>query len=249
MKRYIIADLKRLVKRVPRWIIIGLGIVLPVIILCVMSITSDEPMTGSGYATSAKVALQFCGLLFGLFEISYIYGDDFKAKSMQIAIGSGISRRRIVNTKWVTTMIVVAFDLIALAIPLIITGFFTSHGFSATDIGGILLCGVSTWLTNISVVGVCAILIFAMQGTGLGVLLYLAIQFSLFEKILDMISSLCHIERFHLSSYELCSLNNVFAARLELGRIHFSSLLGILIYMAISFVLTVLIFRKRELEF
>lgn len=249
MKRYICADLLRLFKRVQRDILIVLSIAATVVILCVMATMGKDPTLGNDYASQIKGAIGLLGFVFGLLEIIYIYGDDFKAKSMQIAIGSGISRRRIVNSKWVIMMIMVAIDLIILTIALLITAPFVSIGFSMKSVLEIIACVFYTWLSIISSVGAVAILFFAAQGIGLGVLLYIGLQFGLFTKMLDIASALLKIEKWHLSSYELTSLNNVFGARLELGNISFPSLIGILIYMVLSFVITEVIFRHRELEF
>lgn len=249
MKRYILADLCRLSKRVPRWVLVGLCWLLSIVIIAIFVSTSKTPTTGSDFISQAKNAIALSSVFFGLFEIVYIYGDDFKAKSMQIAIGSGISRRRIVNSKWVITMITVAFDLFAMVFLLVIEGLIISEGLSIKSVGELLLYTIALWVSIISTVGVVAILIFACQGIGLAVLLYLAIQFTGISKVIDILSVVCKIERFHLSSYELSSLYDVFTARLELGSIHFSSLVGIIIYMVVSFLLAELIFRHRELDF
>ena len=249
MKRYIVSDLKRIAKRVPRWILAGLTLIVPVVICLVIMLTAKEPTTGSSYATIAKTALSLCIMLFGLYEIVYVYGDDFKAKSMQIAIGSGISRPRVVTSKWLLVMILVAADTFVLTILLTIVGAIFSAGFAMTDFAGMLYCGSGTWLMTVAIIGLASIVMFAAQAIGLGVLLYLAVQCGLIEQILDLITSIAKLEKLHLSSYELYSMCELFEARLELGNIHFASLIGIIIYMAASFLLSITVFKHKELEF
>src|SRR3712207_8167642 len=76
---------------------------------------------GNGYTAEAYVedCMQLAGffpLIVGIAIFLSIYGDDLKAKSMQVAIGRGMSRNGVVITKLIEVILLTAITSVAVAI-------------------------------------------------------------------------------------------------------------------------------------
>ena len=245
MNRYLNADMHRIFTRIPRYIVL---LVAYAAIFFTITQTSDEK-TVYEFISSFASYVNFLFGIIGLIEFVYVYGDDFRAKTMQIAIGTGISRLRVILTKWAEIAILMLIDMLVMALVIIIAA--ATNGVTLTpDITGqffvLLFFGV---IKVIGSVGFTMIFVFWMNNTSVGMLIYLATVSEIIGHLFSALLDADFLKNLHISGYTFSGLLQLSRARLMLGSFNLWYNLGIILYLAAFFFLTCLVFRKRELEF
>jgi hypothetical protein len=246
MLNYLAADIKRIFRRIPRLIVI---LLLALILLGVMGVTRLMGGEPASYANNIGTYIGVLSFAVGLTELLAVFGDDFRAKSMQAAIGIGISRPQVVVSKLLEMMLMSAIDLVFFGVVAVaLVGAF-SAGLDAGQLITIVLELLVEWIRIISFTNLTMILMFFMQSTGLGTLLYLALQIGFLNLAIGAMALVPGFSNLHIDSFTLTTFLDAFKEALLAGKCDFSALLGILVYFAAGLTASILVFRKRELEF
>lgn len=246
MRNYMKADLSRIFKRVPRIITMLFLLAIDVVVFWNGKKSTN---TGVDIANVLTTILKWLPAVIGFIEIGYVFGDDFKGKTAQIAIGIGVSRRAVVICKWLEMIILGAIDTLVIIVVAVLTTSLTGVPIPSEMAGEVTICGV---MAVLSVAGYTAMVLpvfFMAQGVALGNLVYLLLSTQLFMKLVGYIGSIQKIAWMHLSNYTLSNCLNVLRSRLILGSLHYESLLGIAVYIVLYLIVTVRLYRKLELEF
>jgi len=243
MRRYISSDIERLIHRVPRWIILAFAWLILIIVGCTGDKTLYEAMDGIAGTLSMYV------LIFGIIEIVFVYGDDLKAKTMQIAIGSGMPRQKVVHAKWLEFMIVTASDFIIVAILALISQLIWRGTVGGFNVSNYIFEVFMSWLSTNVYLGSIMFIMFWMQGISMTLLVYIIAAAGVLPDGVEIICKLLKMSRFHLHTYLLTSVLQRFEARALLGHFNYKAAIGILLYMMIGFALASILFKKKELEF
>ena len=246
MLNYIKADILRVLTRVRRWIILGIILLL----IGALSIQSpDSHATGVSNLENLETTLQAMPLIIGYIEILYVFGDDFKGKTAQIAIGMGVKRREVVLSKWIEVVILAFLDTFAAALVAIVVTAFSPAPIPLELYGELI---IQCLICVLSVAGYMALvlpILFAAQGTTVAMLIYMLLSSKLMHKLFELLGKIKELSPLHLSNYTLTNCLNVLRSRLLLGSMHFESLAGIVIYLSVFVTMAVFIYRKLELEF
>lgn len=246
MCNYVLADLKRILLYIPRLIVTFTLLIFSAVILMMMTF---EQATFMEFLSSVKQIMQITLIVFGLTTFATVFVDDFKAKTMQIAIGSGVPRYKVVLGKVLDVMTVQLFDFILLFIVFMIFALILNIRLETEHIMTMATFIFVGWLKIVAYTCVTMIIVFAVQGTTIGIVAYIAISLGLASEILSTIITLGGLAPYHLNRFTLTSLLNIFGTRLSLGSFDVGIFLGILIYIGLSLVLAMILFSKRELEF
>ncbi len=249
MINYLRADLGRIYKRIPRAIVLGFFYALALGIE-IYVVRSQNTIDSVSFTESVVSSLNMLMIGFGLVETNALFSDDFKAHSISYAIGSGISRRRIVAEKLIASFILVLTDMAFGALLFMIMGTFT----------GVKLQGYQLWtLTVVVVMGAVQIslilslvmfFIIYVHGSGAGLVVFLIMCFDPLDKVLIFLSDNKIVQSLHLKELTYSSVSDKLMTQLNLGiGIPAAQLLGVIIYFAIGFGLAMLVFKKQEPEF
>lgn len=249
MINYIRADLYRILHRVPR------GIVL---LICFVGLwvgsfwfTSMREMNSVGLVSVCGFTFLVAAVLFGLVEIVSVFSADFKAKTMQIAIGTGVARRHIVLAKLLEFVILVLADNIVLMLGTVVGSHITGIPLRGSEIYQELITALGYMLYMLIPAVYTMIPMFFTQHTGLATILYLVLFADPASLIIEQFFSTNKIVlALHLKELTFSSMVGVFNTQLGL-QISFPIvvILGIAAYIVIGYLLAVRVFRKRELEF
>ena len=199
MRRIVLTDLRR-AQRKKSYLICMSIVVLLMLIVCIFSFirpASTESMAAQTRETSAR-ALQFLdsiGIAFGMIPFlvgipifQTVFSDDFKSRTMQTAIGHGISRRRLVLARF--------YEVIALLIEacLIFTVIGIVMGLiMGASIGGLASMTGKLFFDSILVVAnitIAMLILYMSQNTTGGLVMYILLAAEAFRMILvlaDMI--------------------------------------------------------------
>lgn len=250
MLNYIRADFYRIFHQVLRYI--WLILCMAVLVALQVGLAMKNNLNALGFASSIHTYLTVAAVICGIGELSAVFTDDFRAKTMQIAIGNGVSRRHVVLAKLLEMVILFFLDLLVLTALMILSGIvFMGLSFTAHPIQQMLVNVLSATLTATLCADVTMILLFYTQKTGFAPLLYLVLFLDPIHQIFQMPLSTNEIFlRLHLGDYTMTSLVGAINTQLGLGAsFPANQLILVLVYIVAVYVITCLVFNKRELDF
>ena len=246
MLNFIRADLRRIFFRIPR--VIGTLLVYAILFV-VLFIIQKGGVTSVTFLELVSKFISYLPLIWGLFILIAIFADDFRAKTMQVAIGLRIPRSQIVIGKLIETIILTVFEISLLFLFTVGASIFMKAGLNASQIHELMVKFFMAGVNMVGYISLTMILMFFTQSTGGGRILYLALNGSIIYTILDIVSVFETLEPLRLTSFSLTYLLSVAEARWIIGIIDIRSWIGIILYLVISTILTIVLFRRRELEF
>ena len=246
MKQYIVADLKRIVGRVPYWICMLLLIGYMMTLFLFQSLINWNAVT---YLVTASAFAGMLPIFFGLLVFIAVFSADFKAKTMQVAIGTGLSRAEVVLSKAVEVFVITIAGIVLIGVAVLLAGVVTGTGMSATQAMEIIN---SLWVKGVAIISynyIAMILIFFTQKPGIGTLFYIALATPVVEILISLINDIKLIKELDICRFYLANLIETAHTRLILGTFDIASFIGIVAYIMAGVAVTILLFRKRELEF
>ncbi len=247
MINYLYADLRRVLTRIPR-----LFVLLPVYILLSVIFIIAKNTNGLDSVVFMSTFGQYMDIIpivVGITELVSIFSSDFKAKTMQVAIGIGIPRRRIVLSKLLEVIIIILIDTLIIGIISVGTGAFLGIELNSEQFMEIFARLLTFWLKICCFIDISMILIFNMQSTGIAIVFYMFCAPGFIRSILKLLLELDFLKPLYLSNALPSSLFETFQTRMVLGNISIGHFIGIAIYIVAAYFITVLTFKKRELDF
>ena len=248
MIHYILADLKRIIRRIP-FLICMLITVATLVIAFVYSYATQDWNAVTFQMTIRVYSNLLLTHLLGLFVYIAVFSDDCKAKTMQVAIGTGLSRRAVVLSKFADVCIVTFGALIFLVLVCIVAQPVLGVSMVASQYGDVALGFIQAGVHIIGYICITMIPTFLMQSAGFGTLFYLALSTGLVGWLLDLLFKMKYVQGLHLDQTHFNILVDKVFTRLESGVFDAASFIGVVIYIVCAVLITVLLFRKRELEF
>ena len=245
MKRYMNADLHRIFTRVPRFIVLA---VLYAAIFFIITQAADGKTVYEFISGFLSYVNFFFGVI-GLAELIFVYADDLKAKTMQVAIGTGISRNRVILAKWAEIAVLMLIDTLVMALLIIAAAATNGVGFTADVAGQFLILLLFGVIKVVGSVGFTMIFIFWTRSTVIGILVYLVTVSEIVSHLFGAVLEAGFLSNLHISGYTFSGLMQLSRARMMAGSFSFWYNFGMILYLAVFFLLTCLVFRKRELEF
>lgn len=249
MLNYLIADLNRMSRK--KSLVYTLAAYVGLFFIMVYMIYNPR-LDAGGYASKTDMFLEFYPLVVGIPIFLSIYSDDFKSKAMQIAIGYGIDRNKIILTKAIETVILsvisgVLLGALAIVMPKIM-GLTLSH----EQFLGLAFSSVIGMLKIIVYVNISTILVYHYQNAMYGTISFVLLCSGTIRIILSLIFSQKFVvdiignltEHLFTTLLAIEKLNYI-----TTGSFKITSIIEIVLYMVIPVIVSMIIFRKKELEF
>ena len=250
MLNYIRADVKRILHRSTHLFPMLLAFI---IFACMLYFPNrNAQMTAVTLVTSACSTLDWLVLLIGLFEMIAVFAEDFKVKTMQVAIGLGISRNKVVLCKLMEVAVLLVLDCIVVALLTMGLGAVmgVSIGFAVLkDLIFALL--IKCLLAQVVAVSLTMIVLFTTQSSILSIFVYLFVAAGTVNMLLSVMPmfGMTALESLNLHRLTLSYLVSSFYTRILLGTFEITSFAGILVYLGAGIFATCKLFGKRELDF
>ena len=247
MLNYIRADLYRIRLSIPR------AIVLILTLLCVIAglIWQENSVVWNSvnFVATTSTILMIVALILGFFEIVFVYTKDFKAKTMQTAIGRGLSRSQVVLTKFLECDLLILADLIFIFVACLIFSAVTGITLLSEQINTLFLCVAGQWLSTAICIHITSIFLFYLQNAGAFSILYLLVILDPPAVILSLTRNIPLLASLHLESITYTNVVNTFISQLTLRHCNIPMLFGTIFYLVLSYFIACILFKKRELEF
>lgn len=246
MSNYIFADLKRIIKRIPFLISI---LLINLALAGVLLVSHGSNWNSVYFVICVQNFSKVLPIILGLIVLSAVFLDDFKAKTMQVAIGTGLPRGAVVFSKLIEVCVLTAFSIFTI-------------GVVAFGMGGILhaetIARQNIEIIQVllkagsAIIGYCSItmiLMFFTQTTGFATLFYIGLSAHIVEGILEIFTDIKYIQVLNLKRFFFSSLVETVFTRMLLGTIDVGGIIGMIIYIIGAAAIAFLLFKKRELEF
>lgn len=248
MFNYMYADLRRIYRRLPRLIVLTL-IYIAVTAVLASALGDGEIKAAPMMILFEHYAVGYFPLVIGLVEMASLYSDDFRAKTMQQAIGMGISRTEVVLCKLLDMTVLLLIDLAVFgAVTLAAGGIWGGAGMTAEVTGELLLTLLSAWLKAVAYASLSMTLAFYTQNALFSMLVYIALASGAANTMLGMALGMRSLAPLHLPRFLLTSQANAFYTHALLGYFDLASFLAVLIYIAAGAFASSWLFKNVELE-
>lgn len=249
MLNYLIADLNRMSRK--KSLIYTVATFLGLFLTMVFIIYTPN-LDGGEYLSKTDLFLGFYPLVVGIPIFLSIYSDDFKSKAMQIAIGYGIDRNKIILTKAIETVILavisgVLLGVFVIVVPKILGITLTHEQFLELTFGA----GIGI-IKIIVYVGISTMLVYHYQNAMYGTISFVLLGSGTVSMILNLILSQKFIVDLvgNLTEHMLTTLLAIQKlSYISTGKFNITSIIEIILYMVIPVIVSMIIFRKKELEF
>lgn len=249
MYRYLSADIRRLARRFPRWLII---------ILALFGMSACVAIAGQlglygrwnsfTYVTTVKNLIKPLALIIGIVEIIFLFGDDRKARTLQASIGAGLPRASLVISKYIEVILFSLLDIILYALFTFAMGFLFQANLFGSQYQELWICFFVEWLKVLGYTSLTMILLFSTRGVALGMVLYIAFFARIIEKALVLLLSIGPLERLHIDRYSMSMFIDTTQTHLIGGVSILTPLLAVLVYIAVGCMVSILLFQKKELD-
>ena len=245
MIRYIKADLYRIFGRGSRFVTLGafLGVFAAILWTLADSRTPYEMVE-----MMTKIMTYICPL-FGLVEFGVVIGDDLKAKTMQIAIGTGVSRKKVILAKWFEMIFLTALDMTVFVAITYVIGRIRGVVFDGEPLRDIIILAVFALVQLAGAVMLTFIVVFHTMNSNLGTVAYIVTAFGIFGFICEAVITIGPLDQLHLDSYLFSPLLEAAKARMIIGTVSIPHIAGCAAYLVLFYILACAAFKKVELEF
>ena len=250
MRNYIRADVKRILQRSSHLFSM---LLLFIIYACAVYFPNRSMQTTFvTLVTSACSMLDWLVIFVGLFEMIAVFSEDFKVKTMQVAIGLGVSRTKVVLCKLLEVAVLLVLDCIALTLLTMGIGAVMGASISFVVLKDLILTLLIKCLLNqVACVSLTMIVLFVTQSSILSIFVYVLISVGIVNLLLSLMPmfGMTALESLNLHRLTLSYLVGSFNTDILLGTFDIVSFIGIGIYIVVGIFATCKLFGKRELDF
>jgi ABC-type transport system involved in multi-copper enzyme maturation permease subunit len=203
--------------------------------------------TANSVATDTDQLFQFLPPLLGGYFFTSLYTDDFVAKNLITLVGYGTSRTRIILTKFLlmTICTTIAFAVLTA----LHFGLYAAFGFAATGpaISYVLAFALKNLLLTIGFALVATVVAYATQKSTFAVVAYFMLAFNVVSTLIRVAASYMHL---NIADRLLSgTTTNIVVQMLTPGGNIAAPGLELLAYLGLAIVASIIVFKRRELEF
>lgn len=244
MFNYIMADMSRIGKKkgfvITNLIYVGLFILM-------IFIANNPSFTSTNYISTVNMYLGFAPLFIGLSIYLSIYYDDFKSKAMQVAIGYGISRNKIIIFKIIEALILTFISVLFIGIITLVSPYIIKMNLSQAENYQILKNIITETLKILGYIIITLPFIYSKQNPINGTIIYVLFA----SKFMIVSASIILSQKFIVNLFGNLNeylLTNTLAILLD-GSIKLSLIITLGVYFIVPIILALILFKNKELEF
>ena len=249
MTDYIGADLRRIFRK--RSFLWAFGAFAGCFAILVF-IYFNPGFTAEMYVSKMTSFMSFSPLVVGLPTFLSVYADDFKCRSMQIAIGYGMPRGRIIFAKLLESAVLLLATAAGMAVLLTAAPLLLGLAPTAQQTASLVLTAGAELLRALGYGAISAVAVFLTQNATGGTILYVLLS----SKTVYIILAMFLGQDFLLGTVGdltkylyTVMLYTCKADLVQGGQPYICLSFALLIYVVLPTVISVVGFRKKELEF
>ena len=249
MRRLISADMNRILRKIP--LLLGFVIATAILILSVLVFQFLYGAYATVFTYSVCVVLPATELLFSIITFLCVYGDEVRSMAMISAIGRGLTREKVIFAKFLDTVMISALMNAALMLVIFIIQLISGAEVDHTQ-AVMIYCSVFTvFYRTIGYVAIATLFLIISWNVPFSTIMLAACSI-LIPGFMFLFKDTRLIATYHIDRIFLDAIGNMALTDLVLGLTReglFLYLKGFLLYTVLSMIITILVFRKKELEF
>lgn len=240
MVNYIKADLYRILHKQSFFGVIGTYIALFVLLIFILF---NPTFTGAMYISKIYTFLDFFPLIIGLIIFLSLYVDDLKSNSIQIAIGYGLPRYKIILSKLLECFTLLIIISVCILFLVLITPILLDIKIDASQTIDLIKTILLEVIKTMSYISMSQIIVYIAFNSIEGMIMYLLLSTQVVYIVLNILLQ----QRFIV---ELFGYLNRYLLTNELYNTPtLLRILGvILFYIVLPVILSITIFQKRSIE-
>lgn len=241
------ADLRRILRKKSFYIALAVAAVLSVLL-----VLWDRTHLWNGFAFAVhekNYLLNGSTVILGIAVFSVVYTDEFRAKSMQAAIGRGVTRGRIIAAKIADVIALTAIIYGCFSVFLLLLSLAAGAHMTAADLKILLLTVLMGAYTVICCAPLAAVILYITDNSALAVFIMLLLT-TVIPTLSSFLDTRVLFHNAHITHYMIQGFaNRAFSDMMLGGNGAATLLLGAVIYLGLALLLSVLAFRRKELDF
>ena len=212
----------------------------------------NPTFTAELYVTKISIFLSFFPLIVGLFVFLSVYADDFKCRSMQVAIGYGIPRGKIVLGKLLESAVLLFGVAAGMAVLILAAPILLGLAPSAGHLELLALTVAAEMRRTMGYIALASVSVFLSQNAVNGIIFYVLLSSKTVYIILTMLLGQEFLTNMigdltkYLYTTQLYTAKGLFVQHESFWGI---LLLAVGIYVVGPTILSAIAFHKKELEF
>lgn len=208
--------------------------------------------TAEMYVSKMTSFMSFFPLVVGLLTFLSVYADDFKCRSMQVAIGYGMPRGRILFAKLLESAVLLLATSALMAIFLAAAPLLLGLAPTSQQMASIILTACAEFLRALGYGAISAVAVFLTQNATGGTILYVLLS----SKTVYIIATMLLGQDFlrdtvgDLTKYLYTAM--LYTCKADLvrgGQPYICLIFALLLYVVLPTVISIVGFHKKELEF
>lgn len=208
--------------------------------------------TAEMYVSKMTSFMSFFPLVVGLLTFLSVYADDFKCRSMQVAIGYGMPRGRILFAKLLESAVLLLATSALMAIFLAAAPLLLGLAPTSQQMASIILTACAEFLRALGYGAISAVAVFLTQNATGGTILYVLLS----SKTVYIIATMLLGQDFlrdtvgDLTKYLYTAM--LYTRKADLvrgGQPYICLIFALLLYVVLPTVISIVGFHKKELEF
>lgn len=249
MINYIFADIIRISRKKSFLSTLGVYILL---FLLMIFIYENPNFNGEAFIAKTDTFLGFFPLIIGLTTFLSIYYDDFKSKSMQVAIGYGMSRNKVVLSKFFETIIISVLSALCVGIVILLMSFILDQSLTDIQYTELGLTLVAEILRTIGYISISTVFVYFTQNSVVGTIIFVLLSsktvmifagMALGQSII--VNTFGDLTKYLYTILLYSEKSNY----IQTGHFNLTAIMAILIYVILPTIIAIFSFRKKELEF
>lgn len=252
MVNYILADYKRVVSRIPRlvFLVIYQAIFVGYVLFKWSKAAGNYNSVALLDHCSFFFAFGFSNILC-LVDFIQSFSFDFSAKTIQVALGIGITRLQVILSKVIQTVLVMFTDFLITFGVFGILCAVTGTSMAGHQIMHVIYNGMGSILLAILSATLVLPLVFRTHNMVMTMVGYYALILGTITSLLRWISRLgpVFLARLQLDQFSHDSCADTVLTNALTGNFQLMPWIGVIVWFAIGIYLTWLLFRKMELDF
>lgn len=196
--------------------------------------------------------LSFFPLIIGVFVFMSVYADDFKCRSMQVAIGYGMPRSRIILVKLLESALLLLGTAVIMGILVLCTPVVLGMAPNTQQLMSLALTVAAEMFRALGYLSLSTIPVFFSQDAVGGIIVYVLLSSKTVYIVLTMILGQEFLVNTigDLTQYLYTTqLYTVKADLIDGNLFIFPLVFALLIYIVLPTIIAIIGFRKKELEF
>ncbi len=249
MRNLIKADLQRILRKKSIWL---------TFIFMVAFVTgmifhdlAKVPDKSFGFVTTATDSLSYVAVVLGIVLVVNVYADDFKSTAYINVVGRGVNRLKFIIAKFLDAVILLVGMYVCAGALLFGLQAALGLSFTSMEIAYVFWYCVGDIIITAACLSIASLLFYVTGNNALGILAFFGVNMIIpvaieFIKI-DPTVAKFHLDRFYVDGAASSMVSDFMMGQVGAGLLKLFLILAV--YVAAAIVGSIVLFRKKELDF